>query len=267
MTTAASTPQVSSLAPADTEALERSTLAALPPAHCEEHAGWLLAMDAGTVSRARSAVPLRHEPPAPALLDEIERRYRARDLTPLLRLPAVACFDGLRADLAARGYAAATPTLTQVARSSEAAGQTSAERGAIPSQEADVSLSATADEDWASVFLGEGFDPVDGSYRVSMLRRGRETVYASVRVEGTVAAVGTGCYAHGWCGVHGMRTAPAYRGRGFASRIVAALAREAVVRNVERMFLQVEQGNRAAQSIYARAGFRTAWAYAYWTEA
>lgn len=34
-----------------------------------------------------------------------------------------------------------------------------------------------------------------------------------------------------------------------------------------RVFLQVEAGNTAAQALYRRAGFETAWSYVYWRHA
>jgi ribosomal protein S18 acetylase RimI-like enzyme len=128
---------------------------------------------------------------------------------------------------------------------------------------AGIDLAPWPDEGWAAVLLGEGFDPVDGASRLAILRRASESVFASVRVQGRVAAVGSACFSHGWCGIHGMRTAPAYRGRGLASSILAALAAEAQRRGIARAFLQVEEGN-PAQALYARAGFATAWVYAYW---
>ena len=64
-------------------------------------------------------------------------------------------------------------------------------------------------------------------------------------------------------GVHGMRTAPAYRGKGHASAILAALGRAARDRGVTRVFLQVEEAN-PARRIYRAAGFSPAWRYHYW---
>ena len=61
-----------------------------------------------------------------------------------------------------------------------------------------------------------------------------------------------------------MRTAPALRGRGLAGSILAAVGREAARRGIERVLLQVEEGNAPARSLYGRAGLRTAWRYAYW---
>lgn len=238
----------------DTEAIERATLAAVPPRRLEEHAGWLLALDDGTVGRAHSAVPLWHEPPAGSLLAEIEGRYAAAGLRPCLRVADVPAFDGLREQLRAQGYAASKPTLVQVATVLPQGGND------VP-----VTLAASPDTQWEALFLGDGFDPVDGASRIAILRRSRETLFASVQREGRTVAVGSACFSHGWCGVHGMRTAPQARRQGLAAAIIAAFAREAHARGLTRMFLQVERGNVAAQSVYRRLGFSTAWSYAYWT--
>ena len=64
-----------------------------------------------------------------------------------------------------------------------------------------------------------------------------------------------------------MRTLPAWRGRGYATAILAALARAAQQRGVTQVFLQVDEANVTARSLYARCGFATAWTYAYWQRA
>jgi GNAT superfamily N-acetyltransferase len=66
-----------------------------------------------------------------------------------------------------------------------------------------------------------------------------------------------------WAGIHGMRTAPAHRGKGLASAILAALGRAAQARGVSQVFLQVEEAN-PARAIYRRAGFMPVWRYHYW---
>ena len=239
----------------DIASLERATLAAVPPREVEAIEGWLLALDVGTVGRAHSAVPTRHEAVDPAVVPAIEERYAARGLAAVFRVPQPAAFDGLRAALQARGYAASQPTLTLVGH---------AEAAARLATSGEVELSAVPGEDWAAVYLGEGFDPVDGASRVGFLRRSRRSVFAGVRVQGRVVAVGCGCYSDGWWGVHGMRTATGWRGRGHAGAILAALGREALSRGIARAFLQVERDNAAALSLYRRAGFRDAWCYEYW---
>jgi GNAT superfamily N-acetyltransferase len=240
---------------ADVQAIERATLAAVPPRVQEEIEGWLLGLDDGTVGRACSAVPLAHVAAAEGIHVQIAARYRARGLAPMFRIARDPCFDDLRRELASAGYAGAKPTLVQLGTVEGMSG--------LPVM-AEVRLSDQPDDAWSAVFLGEGFDPVDAASRLGILRRARQSVFASAWLSGEVVAVGSACFSQGWCGVHGMRTLPRWRGRGLAGAILASLAQEATRRGVVRAFLQVEQGNAAAQSLYARAGFATAWAYEYW---
>ncbi len=244
------------LADGDVESIERATAAAVSPQALEEVHGWLLAFDSGTVNRAKSAVPLRHvavREPAP-LVDRIEARYAVKGMPAQFRLAASACFDGMRAELQRRAYRAEQPTLVQLAPVSSVR--------AVSAGTAD--LDDAPDAAWAALFMGEGFDPADGPSRVAALGRASGSLYASVREGGQTVAAGAGAFSHGWLSVHGMRTAPAWRGRGLAGRILAALAAAAVARGMERCFLQVEAGNPAAQALYQRAGFKTAWRYDYW---
>jgi GNAT superfamily N-acetyltransferase len=119
------------------------------------------------------------------------------------------------------------------------------------------------DKAWGSVFLGEGFDPVDGAYRVERLSQSRDALFGAVREGGRTVAVGVVSFGHGWAGVHGMRTALDRRGAGFASRLLALFGAAAQARETSRIFLQVEEGNPAA-TLYRRAGFAPAWSYHYW---
>lgn len=241
----------------EADAIEHATLAAVPPERQERIAGWLVPLDSGTVGRAHSAAPLSDARIEAATLRQIEDCYRAHGLKPMFRVAQRPEHEALRALLTQRGYAARKPTLVQVADSA---------RVARADGRHVVALMSEADATWCNVYLGEGFDAVDGASRVQILQRGRRTVFACVQVDGVVAAVGTGCYSHGLCGIHGLRTLPTHRGRGYATSIIAALAREAQARGVARAFLQVEQAN-PAQALYRRIGFGDAWAYEYWSEA
>ncbi|TFZ08800.1 GNAT family N-acetyltransferase [Ramlibacter humi] len=240
----------------DVRSLELSTLAAVPPEELLERDGWLLAIDGGTVGRAHSAVPTRHDG-AGIGAAEIEREYASRGRRAVFRVPMLPAFDALRSDLASLGYRAEQPTLTMAG--------TPAGLQSLPSP-AEVELGSSPGEDWAQVFLGEGFDPVDGASRLGILKRGRQSVFAAVRDQGRVVAVGSAGLAHGWCGIHGMRTLPAWRGRGFAAAILSRLGDEAQARGIDRAFLQVEMRN-TAQRLYGRAGFQPVWVYEYWRRA
>jgi ribosomal protein S18 acetylase RimI-like enzyme len=239
----------------DVKGLERATASAVSPEAVEELDGWLLAFDSGSVNRAKSAAPLAHTACDEAVVSKIEARYAAHGLAPLFRLPQLACFDGLRRELTLRGYSAERPTLVQL-------GTVGAMRAAFTQSPAE--MAAAPDAAWAALFLGEGFDPVEGASRVAKLGGAHGSLYASVREAGATVAAGAAAFSHGWASVHGMRTAPAFRGRGLAGRVLAGLADAALERGMERVFLQVEAGNIAAQALYRRAGFETAWSYMYW---
>lgn len=241
----------------DIEAIERATVAAVAPDLTEELDGWLLPFAAGTVKRAKSAVPLHRAAVESGTIDRIEDRCDSRQVVPVLRLADADCFDSLRAELERRHYVGDSPTLVQVASTPRMLQV--AEGAGAP---ADVDTGP--DNAWAALFLGEGFDPVDGAHRVRTLSRAKGTLFASVREGGRTVAAGAMAFSHGWCSVHGMRTDLAQRGRGLAGRVLAGLAQAAMSRGFERVFLQVDAANPSALALYRRAGFETHWQYRYW---
>jgi ribosomal protein S18 acetylase RimI-like enzyme len=243
----------------DIEAIERATVAAVSPDLTEELDGWLLPFSNGTVKRARSAVPLHRGAVDAATLDRIEDRYASRQAATALRLADAPCFEGLRAELERRQYKADAPTCVQV-------GSAQRMRQVAAPGVAPADVDSAPDDAWAALFLGEGFDPVDGAHRVRMLSRAKGTLYASVREGGRTVAAGAMAFGHGWASVHGMRTDKAQRGRGLAGRVLAGLAQAALAQGFERVFLQVDAANPAALALYRRAGFETHWQYSYWTK-
>jgi ribosomal protein S18 acetylase RimI-like enzyme len=242
---------------ADVEAIERATLAAVAPEEVLEIGGWLVGLDPGSIRRAASAVPLAHDLPAdPEILDQIEAAYTTWGLAPAFRIGDGAGLGPVRDELTRRGFAFQQPTLVKVAP----VGAVQAVTDRAPAE-----IAERPDEAWAAVFLGEGFDPVDGAYRVKALSRSPGARFGVVRDGARAIAVGCGAYGQGWASFHGMRTDLARRGEGLAGRVLAGLAGEARARGIERAFLQVEEKNTAARALYRRAGFSLAWRYCYWT--
>lgn len=239
----------------EVEAIERATVAAVAPPAQEEIDGWLLPFDAGTVGRAKSAVPLAHGAPDAAIVEAIEARYAARGLPVMLRLPDIAAFEAFRAVLRSRGYAPGKPTHVQTAAVDDVI-----QFSPGPLAQA----SAQPDAAWAAVFTGEGFDPVDGASRVATLSRAPGALFVNLREGEATVAAGMGGFSHGWASVHGMRTALHCRGRGLAGRVLATIAHAAQQHGIGRLFLQVEAANAPALALYRRAGFATDWTYSYW---
>ncbi len=242
---------------ADVEAIERATVAAVAPREALEIGGWLVALNDGTIRRAASAVPLSHELAAdPGVIDQIEAAYAARGLAPAFRVADAPGLEGVRTELARRGYGFEQPTLVKVGG---AAGMIAAARGAA------AQVAQAPDAGWARVFTSEGFDEADGRHRVAALTRSPDAVYGGISEGDLTLAVGVAAFGHGWASVHGMRTDASRRGEGLAGRVLAGLATAAQARGVQRIFLQVEEGNTGARSLYRRAGFTQAWRYFYWS--
>ncbi|MES2978863.1 MAG: GNAT family N-acetyltransferase [Pseudomonadota bacterium] len=240
----------------DIEALERATLAAVTPGEVGQMGDWLLPFDSGTIGRAKSAVPVSHRPVDASVMESIEALYRARGLQPIFRLPDLPAFAALQERLAASGYERGPAVNVQVIDAAALAASVPAQLHARVDQRPDAA--------WAELFLGPGFDPVDGANRVRNLSRAEGTVFASLVEEGATIAGGAGGMACGWASIHGMRTAQAFRGRNLAGRVLAGLAAHALSQGLTRIFLQVEEGNASALALYRRVGFSTAWRYRYW---
>jgi len=235
--------------------LERATLDAVAPPAVQAIDGWLLPFDTSTIGRAKSAVPVRHHDIDPAQIGTIESLYAERGLQAAFRVADVPGLHDVQTELTRLGYQAQQPTLVQVS-------MVAAMHALCKGKSARVAdLPSPA---WSAVYVAHGFDPVDGAHRVQALSRSAHVVYAHVEENGQSVAAGTAALSQGWASIHGMRTVPARRGHGLAARILGGLADTATQRGLERVFLQVEEGNAAALALYARAGFATAWRYHYW---
>lgn len=237
----------------DVESLERSTVEGVAPAQVREIDGWLVPLDDGAIRRAKTAVPLRHDIGA-AALNDIEAAYWTEGLSPAFRIAETPGLQGVRDALIQRGYVSEIPTVVKIGDVERLA--------AVRDKPGD--LLTEPDEAWAAVFLGEGFDAAEEASRVAALTRSPDALYAAAREDGRTVAVGCVTFGHGWAGIHGMRTDAARRGRGLASTVLATLGRAIQDRGVERVFLQVQEGNDA-RSLYRKAGFDYAWLYRYWS--
>lgn len=140
--------------PAEVEALERATVAAVAPPEVAEIDGWLVPFDDGTIGRAKSAVPLRHDL-TDAALPAIFDAYAVRGLAPGFRIADAGALAPVRAALAARGLAEVQPTLVKTAPAAALGGFAGEGAGILDAPDAN----------WGQVFLGAGFDPLDGAHR------------------------------------------------------------------------------------------------------
>lgn len=218
----------------------------------EERLGeWLLRAAQGFTGRANSALaagdPGR---PLAAAVAAVRAWYDARGLPPMIAVPfPMAGPADSPADrfLERDGWPLRqAPAIVMTAEPGEIAGQ--AEAGPA------VRIAAAPDEDWLAQYhyRGQALAPIARQLLLSAPWQ----AFASVREDGQTIAIGRVAAAGGWAGLTAIETDPAHRRRGLARRVTAALAAAAAGHGgVTGLYLQAEDANTAARTLYAGMGF------------
>ena len=269
-------------------ALERAAAAHWRAADTARLGSWLLRADGGFTGRANSALPLGDPGlPLTRAVDEVQTWYRARGLPPQIVIPGPlggVAPDGGQADdpldrlLAARGWRVrAAPAVVMTAGTGQVAG--TAVAGTAPAGTAlagtgaagtgtaatgmawAVTLASRPDEAWLARYRYRGAELPSAALR--LLLSAPWQAFASVAAGGGTVAVGRVSVAAGWAGITAVEVDPRCRRRGLGAAVTRALAAAAVRQGAGRVLLQVEAGNRAALTLYARCGFTAVHRYHY----
>ena len=244
--------------------LEALAANAWPAAEVSCLGGWRLRFTEGVTRRANSVWP--NQPLAGAALNEtlaqVEAFYAARKEPPRYQLSPAAEPADLDARLAARGYRAVARSAVQAVALPTILQRTKPLR-LLPAFE--VEVSEAYDEAWFVAYAAmEHAGAADHRVRRAILQRiAAQTAYASLRIDGSMAAVGLGVLEGAWLGVFCMATASAFRRRGAAAAILRTLAIWAQLYDAHHAYLQVMDDNAPARSLYAGAGFQTLYHYHY----
>lgn len=238
---------------------------------------WVLRASAGYTQRGNSVVPVGSPgKPLEDAVSEVEAWYAARGLPAKFALAGPQGFDPasdpLGALLVARGYAAGSRTLNLTAARETIA---AADPGG-PS----LTLSDELTPEWLEAYRRTRAT-VPGATE-AVLRDSPRVVFASIAPGGGLSqqlglrapgAAGTTPIAlarlgigAGWAGLGAVWTDPAYRGRGLAAHLTAALAAFLRHEDVALIHLQVEHDNDTAIRLYRRLGFDVHSSYVYLTQ-
>lgn len=241
--------------------LERVAALGWPAPETQVMGGWLLRAAGGWTGRANSVLPLG-EPGRP--LDEafaaVREWYADRNLPALFQVPLPLRAD-LDAELDRRGWRAFNPTLV---RTAEIDSVLAIERSSdLPA----ATLARTPSQDWVGAYHyrgGTGLPPV----AVQVMTAAADPTFASLVVDGLLVGIGRAVVDRdieggGWCGITALETVPARRRRGVGRHLVLEMLTWAAGRGATRVYLQVMQGNLAANSMYDRLGFTTSHTYHY----
>jgi len=217
---------------------------------------WLLRAAGGFTGRANSALAIGSAGlPLPAAIESVRRWYEARGLRAMVAVPFPLGGPPSRVDqfLADRGWPVRSSAATVMTASLAVLA-----RHAVP---VPVDVHAEPDEAWLRLYHYRGQQPPPIAR--TLLMSAPWQAFGSVRADGETIAVGRVAAASGWAGLTAIEVHPEHRRRGLATAITAALAALAVGRGVAGLYLQVENDNVAARSLYACAGFADHHGYHY----
>ena len=242
-------------------ALERAAAVHWQAAETTTLGGWLLRADSGFTGRANSALPLGDPGmPLARAFGQVEAWYRGRGLPPMIAIPGPVGAAGgpMDALLAARGWQLRSgPAVVMTADAGDVAGAPAPTGAGGPA----VTFAARPDQDWLARYRYRGAELPAAALR--LLLSAPWQAFAKVTADGRTVAVGRLSVAAGWAGITAVDVAPDHRRRGLGTAITRALAAEAIRQRVSRVFLQVDEGNDAAQALYERCGFAARHRYHY----
>ncbi|MCP5060428.1 MAG: GNAT family N-acetyltransferase [bacterium] len=245
----------------DIETIECSAFDAWPAAEVRDLGGWRLRFNHGVTNRGNSVWPGLGPMDAHGVgeaVDAVEGFYCERDRPALFQLTPLARPTSLDAVLEARGYQRVSPVHVQTA---EALSIAALPVGAVLDSGCDDSPSPA----WAELATHRGrYSGDQADVFLSMLDRLKGRAGFAWAGDGTApAATGMAVAAPPWAGIFSMRTLDAARGRGLGRAVLVAAARWAIGQGARHLYLQVEQDNRPALSLYGNAGFTPRYDYHY----
>jgi N-acetylglutamate synthase len=220
----------------------------------EERLGdWLLRAAGGFTGRANSALATGH-PGCP--LDQAARAvqdwYQARGLPAMIAIsypagrPEAVPLDGFLAGLGWSVRAGAATVMTARAQ------QVARVAGPVP---VEVGMDPEPGGEWLALYHYRGqpsLPPIARQVLISAPWQG----FASIRDGGgQTVAIGRVAVAAGWAGLTAIEVAPRHRRRGLATAVTAALAAQAAAHGAGHVYLQVEDDNEPARTLYRRIGF------------
>ncbi|WP_172425488.1 GNAT family N-acetyltransferase [Candidatus Dactylopiibacterium carminicum] len=232
-------------------ALELAAFESWPSLEQETHAGWLLRFAKGYTKRANSANALHNASALSEDIEEMERRFRARDLPPTFRLTSDPASQAADEQLVLRGYRLLDPSYVMCLPLT------------APRSEIDIVLLDDLDA-WLAAFrdisgkTGAG----QGIHRQILQHITHPRSLAVCCEAGLPVSCGLGVLVDGHLGLFDLATRLGYQRRGLATRLCQGLMHWGRDAGATTAYLQVFASNIAAIRLYERLGFRQL--YHYW---
>ncbi|WDZ85179.1 GNAT family N-acetyltransferase [Micromonospora cathayae] len=234
-------------------ALEHAADAAWPAPVRGRLGDWLLRAADGWTGRANSALPVGDpDRPLPAAVDAVERWYADRGQPAMINTP-LPLATPVGAELDARGWSARPLVLVQTVPLAKLRAAGPPPDPAAPGAE----LTTAPSPEWLTIAAGRKGGLPDSARHV--LTAVDQLRFAGVYVDGTLVAVGRGTVTGQgrWLGLSLIEVVPSAQRRGLARTVIRALAEWAAESGATDAFLQVEQRNTPAVTLYRGLGFTT----------
>jgi ribosomal protein S18 acetylase RimI-like enzyme len=117
--------------------------------------------------------------------------------------------------------------------------------------------------EWWALTLGSDED----SAAARSVLTGGKVGYGVATVDGVTAGAVRGAVVDGWLHVGRLEVSPAFRRRGLASALMAAVHTWGAEHGADRAVLEVAEGNSGALALYAGLGYAPHHRYRYWVPA
>jgi GNAT superfamily N-acetyltransferase len=238
--------------------IEPRAIASWPAREAVRRDDWLLRFTNGFTHRGNSVATLQFRGRnLDSAIDEVEREYRKRALSPMFQVASLVAPPDLECVLVARDYEVVTPTFVLAATPTAMRPRLSAT--------ADVAIDREPCTEFVALVVEGSRSEGDGAERIEILSRiAAERICLTAFADGRAVACGAATLVEGHVGINLMRTALGHRRKGHALRILSAIARWAEQKGAARTYLGVEIANAPALALYRRAGFALAYSYRYY---
>jgi N-acetylglutamate synthase len=214
---------------------------------------WILRAGGNWTGRANSALPVGDpDRTLEAAIDGVVQWYDEHGQQPLINAPMPLAAP-VNAALDERGWTARPLTLVQTALIAPLLAALPHRHDLPP-----VELADTPSDDWFTMVAEHKGTLPDTAVRI--LTGPPEVVFAHVHdTDGALIAVARGAVTDPdrWLGISLVQTAPAARRQGLAQHMLRELLQWGAQHGSNRAYLQVEERNTAAVTLYGKAGFAT----------
>ncbi|MFW9870060.1 MAG: GNAT family N-acetyltransferase [Candidatus Thorarchaeota archaeon] len=218
--------------------------------------GWKIHWDQGVTWRANSVLPNEWDSniDVESVVDYVISLYQEKSTPPAFKISPASQPKGLDKILESKGFQKRMITNVQTVPIDTV----SCLRPLIP-----VDLFSVTEDSLDTLMhrSERGKLAIDVRREIIHRIRGRKNI-ARVSMHGNIAGVGLGVVEGDWLGLFSIRTMPEYKRQGVAWSVSCALAMWGEDLGAKNAFLQVEEENEAAKTLYESMGFKTL--YTYW---